>query len=83
MTVRFHAHALQRMRERGATRAEVVETVQTGRTAPAKFGRSRFRKQFRFGSTWNGKQYGSKQVDAFATKMSDGWMVITVVVRYF
>lgn len=71
------------MRERGATRAEVTDTVNSARPVPAKFGRFRFRKRFTFGSTWNGKRYAAKQIDVFAAKMSDGWLVVTVIVRYF
>lgn len=83
MTVRFHPHAIQRMRERGATRAEVLDTLNTGRAAPARFGRTRFRKRFPFDATWNNKRYSTKQVDGFAVKMPDGWFAITVIVRYF
>ena len=83
MTVRFHPHAVQRMQERGATRAQVTDAVLTGRSSPAKFGRRRFRKTFSFNADWNGKRYARKTVDAFAAKMSYGWFVITVVVRYF
>jgi hypothetical protein len=42
MTVRLHPHAVQRLRERGATQAEVVYTVKHGVAAAAKFGRTRF-----------------------------------------
>ncbi len=83
MTVRFHQHAHERMRERGATRSEVTETVATGRRSPAKFGRTRFRKAFAFNATWNSKRYATKQIDAFAAKMSYGWLVITVIVKFY
>jgi len=42
MTVRFHPHATQRMRERGATPEQVNQTVELGQATAAKFGRTRF-----------------------------------------
>jgi hypothetical protein len=71
------------MQERGATRAQVTDTITSGRPAPAKFGRRRFRKTFPFNAEWNGTRYARKTIDAFAAKMSYGWLVVTVVVRYF
>jgi hypothetical protein len=35
--VHFHAHALERLTERGATQEEVIATIQTGESFPAKF----------------------------------------------
>jgi hypothetical protein len=46
MSVLFHSHAKERMRERGATEAEVIATVQEGEQFPAKFGRFGFRHNF-------------------------------------
>ena len=83
MTIRFHPHALQRMRERGATREQVVAVIETGRASPGKFRRRRFRKVLAFNASWNGRRYRNKQIDAFAVKMPYGWLVITVIVRYF
>jgi hypothetical protein len=71
------------MRERGATLAEVQRAVRIGNVTVAKFGRSRFRRVDSFNSKWNGKYYAHKQIDAFAAKMGDGWLVVTVVVKYF
>jgi len=42
MAVRFHAHARERMAERGATEDEVRTTVEQGEQFPAKFGRTGF-----------------------------------------
>ena len=83
MKIRIHPHAQQRMRERGATAKQVRETVLKGTAAPAKFGRTRFRRNFAFGRTWSGKRYARRPIDAFATKIRDGWLVVTVIVRYF
>jgi hypothetical protein len=83
MIIRIHPHAQQRMRERGATAAQVRATVTNGRVIPANFGRTGFRHVFAFNAQWNQKYFASKQIDAFAAKIPSGWMVITVIVKYF
>ncbi len=80
--VRFHSHALERLAERGTTEAEVAATVQTGEQFPAKFGRTGFRKAFRFGSTWQRRFYDTKEVEAITVREGQDWLVITVVTRY-
>ena len=42
--------------ERGATEAEVKETVQKGSRQPAKLGREMCRYNFAFGRKWQGRQ---------------------------
>lgn len=83
MAVRFHPHARQRMAERGATEAEVRATVESGERFPANFGRTGFRRNFRFNRVWRGKLYASKQVEAYAMLEGADWLVITVITRYF
>ena len=80
--VTLHPHARTRLAERGATEAEVIETVREGERFPAKFGRTGFRRNFPFNGVWRGRQYATKQVEAFAVEES-GWLVITVIVRYY
>lgn len=82
MDVRLHPHAKMRFAERGATEAEVVETVRKGERFSAKFGRTGFRRNFAFGGMWRDRKYATKQVEAFAVE-EDGWLVITVIVRYY
>jgi hypothetical protein len=82
MNIRLHPHALARLPERGTTEEEVVTTVQTGERFPAKFGRTGFRRNFSFGGQWRGHRYATKQVEAYAIE-ENGWLVITVVVKYF
>jgi len=55
MSIRLHPHARERLNERGATEDEVIVTIETGETFPAKFGRTGFRRNFAFGERWNGK----------------------------
>jgi len=83
MRIQLHPHAKGRMVERGATEAEVAATVEGGERFPAKFGRIGFRRNFPFHGLWRQRQYANKQVEAFAVEEGNGWLVLTVVVRYF
>ena len=83
MLVRFHPHALERMKERGATDGEVETTVKEGEQFPAKFDRTGFRRNFSFDSVWRGSHYKNKQIEVYATKEEREWLVITVITRYF
>ena len=71
------------MTERGATDAEVIATVCDGERFTAKFGRTGFRRNFSFDSDWRGRQFATKQIEAFTVKEGADWLVITVLVRYF
>jgi hypothetical protein len=83
MAVRFHPHARERMKERGATEAEVIATVEQGECFPTKYGRCGFRRNFPFGGTWLGRWYKTKQVEVLAVEEGGDWLVITVITRYF
>lgn len=83
MIVKFHSHALERMYERGATKEEVISAIKAGEQFPAKYERAGFRRNFPFNSKWRGKHYNTKQVEAYAVKEGNGWLVITVITRYF
>jgi len=82
MKVRLHSHARDRLRERGATEDEVVKTVECGERFVAKHGRKGFRCNFPFDGAWNGKRYSTKQIEAYAIE-EDGWLVITIIVKFF
>jgi hypothetical protein len=81
--MKFHDHALARMRERGASEQEVAMTVREGERFSAKFDRTGFRRNFRFDGLWRGRSYGMKQIEAFAIWENDDWLVISVIVKYF
>jgi hypothetical protein len=83
MKVTLHPHAKERLAERGATESEVIATVTQGEQLPAKFGRTGFRRNFPYQKRWRGRFYTTKQILAFADQVADGWLVITVIVRYF
>jgi Domain of unknown function (DUF4258) len=81
--VRLHPHARERMDERGATEEEVRATVEQGESFPAKFGRTGFRRNFRFDQHRHGRHYHTKQIEAYAVQEGPDWLVITVLTRYF
>ena len=83
MNVRLHPHAEARISERGASRDEVVATITDGERFPARFGRSGFRRNFVFDGIWRDRRYATKQLEAYAVEEPEGWLVITVIVRYF
>ena len=83
MAVRLHPHAQQRLAERGATREEVIATVEGGERFEAKFGRTGFRRNFAYNALWRGHRYATKQVEAFGVMEAGHWLVITVIVRFF
>ena len=83
MIVRLLPHALERLSERGATEEEIRATVLEGETFIAKFGRTGFRRNFHFNSVWRDRHYATKQVEAFAVREGEDWLVITVVTRYY
>ena len=58
-------------------------TVEGGERFPAKLGRTGFRRNFPFAGTWRGKAYRTKQIEAYAVWEDDGWLVITVLVKFF
>ena len=83
MKIVIHPHAQRRIAERGATEAEVKETVLSGEKFPAKLGRNGFRRNFAFDADWRGVHYANKQIEAIAVEEGEGWTVITVVVKFF
>ncbi len=83
MVIRFHPHARERMRERGATEKEVKDTVEHGEQFPAKFNRTGFRRNFLFNGKWRDKYYRTKQVEAYSVREGTDWIIITIVTRYF
>ncbi|MBI3977552.1 MAG: DUF4258 domain-containing protein [Chloroflexi bacterium] len=85
MNVRLHPHARERLAERGASESEVLATVQTGERFPVRFGRTGFRRNFPLNAEWRGRRYATKQVEVYAVDAVDegGWLIITVIVRYY
>ena len=83
MKIKFHPHALDRMKERGVTRDEVIVVVKNGEKIPAKFSRTGFRRNFQYNKKWRGRYFNTKQVEVYAVKENSDWLVITVIAKYF
>jgi hypothetical protein len=83
MAISLHPHARARAAERGVTEAEIIATVEGGESFPAKYGRAGFRRNFPFNGVWGSKHYLVKQVEAYAVKEANDWIVVTVITRYF
>ena len=83
MKVGLHPHAKARLQERGATEGEVIATIERGERFSAKHGRTGFRCNFPFDGKWNNRRYSTKQVEAYAVEVEDGWLVITAIVKFF
>lgn len=83
MGVRLHPHAVQRSADRGATEEEVRLTVEGGEKFAAKHGRTGFRRNCAFDGLWQGRRYGSKQLEVYAVRENEDWLAITVVVKFF
>jgi len=81
ISVIIHPHALERMKERGATPEEVKDTILNGEKFPAKFERSAFRGNFVYNNYWNGTFYNNKQIEAIAVEENYKWIVITIIVN--
>lgn len=79
----FSDHALEQMKERGAVKEEVIETVSQGERIQVKKGRIGFRRNFQFSKDWAGRYYAIKQVFAIAAHENDHYIVVTVYVFYF
>ena len=83
MTTKIHPHAKARIEERGATEDEAIMTIEKGESFPAKFNRTGFRHNFPFNSIRKGKTYNTKQVEAYAIKENDDWIILTVITKFF
>jgi hypothetical protein len=82
--IRLSQHALDQMRMRGATEAEVRETIETASWQPARRGKLRARKSFPFGrpSPVNQQIYSFKIVDAIFAVEPNEIVVVTVLAYY-
>ena len=60
----------------------MVATVEYGERFPAKLGRVGFRRNFAYNKERGGRLFPTKQVEAIAVE-EEGWLVITVIVRFF
>jgi hypothetical protein len=81
--IEFSDHALLQMRERGAIKGEVAETLRSGEKLPAKSGRYAYRKNFQYNAIWGEKFYRIKQVMVIVKEENHKIIIITVFTFYF
>ena len=67
------------LRAIGLPRRREGASDRQGEPFPAKFGRTGFRRNFRFDQHRHGRQYHTKQVEAYAVQEGPDWLVIIVV----
>ena len=79
----FTHHALVRMRERGATRADIDRAVREGDPEPGRGGRTLYRLELDFMADWAGKFYAKRQVVPVVVEEEHASVVITVYVFYY
>lgn len=82
--VRFSRHATKRMASRGATEAEVTETIHSMTWQPAPQNKRQARKTFKYDkpSPVNKKIYSSKTIHVVFADEESTITVITVLVYY-
>ena len=83
--ISFSKHALLQATLRGATEAQIAETIIKGKWTPAHTGKFRAEKQFDFfdKSPVNLKYYKYKIIEAIFADEEDEIVVVTVKVFYF
>ena len=83
MRVVLDPHAVGRAADRGCTVEEIEATVREGERFPARFGRTGFRRAFSGLWRWRGREFDTKEIEAYAVEQPDGWLVITVISRFY
>jgi hypothetical protein len=81
--IRLTKHAREQCVERGATEAEIIESICKGTREPAKHGREFCRFNFSFSKKWQDKFYAIKQVAPVIKDEANEIVVITVYTFYF
>jgi hypothetical protein len=82
-SIRLSNHAREQLQFRGASEAQVIETIRGEPWQPAALGRQECRRNFPFNAEWNSKRYNTKQVRPVFVDESDEIVVVTVYVYFF
>jgi hypothetical protein len=81
--IRLSRHAQDQLLFRGATAAEVEETIRMSQWHEAELGRLQCRRDFVFAGEWNGVFYRTKQIRPIFVDEPAEIIVVTVYVYYF
>jgi len=82
MLIRIHPHTLERAEERGTTRGEIEEVIQTGTPIPAKGNRQAREKVFDFRRQRQNAYYDQKKVQVVSVMEEEVAITVTVYVFY-
>ncbi len=82
MDFRVDPHTLERARKRGASIYEIEDTIGTGVSFSAKYGRLGKAKVYDFGQMWLGKYYEQKRVQVIYAIEDNVMVTVTVYVFY-
>ena len=82
MNYQIDPHTLERAEERGATRQEIIDVIETGDPVVAKYGRLAKSKVLTFQQERLGKYYEQKRVEVIYTIENETAVAITVYVFY-
>ena len=74
----FTGHARSRMKERGASEADVLEAIRSGEREAAQRGLFLYRLNLEFKREWSGRHYAVKQVVPVVAEESGRLVVVTV-----
>lgn len=81
--IRLSGHARENLEFRGATEAEVTDTIRSVAWVTCREGRMECRKDFKYEREWNGRFYQTKQVRPIFVDEPGEIVVVTVYVYYF
>ncbi len=79
----FTDHSLSRIAKRGTTKEEVIESIENGKSEPAKDNRIMHRLNLPYNKIWIDTIYPIKQVAPVVVENEDELIVITVYTFYF
>lgn len=79
----FSAHARKQMVERGASEEDVIRAIREGERERGKKDRWMYRLNIEYNASWEGKQYGMKQVAPVVAEEGGKLIVVTVYTFFF
>lgn len=82
MEIRIDPHTLERAAERGASKAEIIDVINTGLAVPAKHKRIGKTKVYDFKQNRHNKYYEHKRIEVFYLIEGDKIITVTVYVFY-
>lgn len=83
--IRLSNHALGYLRKRGFSVEEVNTAIESAEWSNAEVGSNRMQcsMEYRYGGSWNGQKYGTKQVKPIFVEEEAEIVVITVYTYYY